>query len=447
MTSKCQCCSSAEDMNHVFITGPIASKVWMYFDNIFNVNYYYANIPIKELLELWFIPTRGHIINLVSSLIIWYIWMARNNSIYNNIGMNADNIIRNITNKVFKIFSVKLLKDKNFKGYCHIAKVFGINLTSNSNTFSPRIVCWITPVNFVKLNTDGLVKDNGWGCGGIIRDFHGNLIMFYGTPLEKCFVILAELSAILHGLKLCSTLDLVNIWIEVDAMYMLYCLKDKGDYILSVGWIVGPVWDVLMMVYHLDKYLYSFIYFLEAMLLFFWFRMTNRLELMAFVDGFMFHARSCFGRICFGCDLNTACCVIFGLTVMSLLSLILCCSFSSNEGKIEQHCDCRGLYPSLGPSPGDWAMFLCVCVPFLALFFGCWVYICYYSQKFYANFDILEDLFGSLLGGFYVGIGSISFLTYRWMHGSFCILLLRWFGWFGVTCYVLLIHSFSAVGC
>ncbi|KAL0909230.1 hypothetical protein M5K25_020077 [Dendrobium thyrsiflorum] len=228
LTSKCQCCSFAEDMHHVFITGPIASKVWMYFDNIFNVNYYYANIPIKELLELWFTPTRGHVINLISSLINWYIWMARNNSIYNNIGMNADIIIRNITDKVYKIFSVKLLKDKNFKGYCHIAKVFSINFTSNSNTFSPRIVCWIKPpVNFVKLNTDGSVKDNGWGCGGIIRDSYGNFIMAYATPLEKCSVILTELSAILHGLKLCSTLGFVNIWIEVDVMYMLFCLRDK----------------------------------------------------------------------------------------------------------------------------------------------------------------------------------------------------------------------------
>ncbi|KAL0915057.1 hypothetical protein M5K25_015457 [Dendrobium thyrsiflorum] len=229
LTSKCQCCSSAEDMNHVFTTGHIAIKVWMYFENIFNVNFYYANIPIKELLELWFIPSRGHVINLISSLVVWYIWMARNNSIHNNIGMNVDIIIRNITDKVFKIFSVNLLKHKNFKGYCHIAKAFGIHIISNGITFTPRIVCWNKPpVNFVKLNTDGSVKDNGWGCGGIIRDSNGNSIIAFATPLEKCSVILAELSAIFHGLKLCAALGLVNIWIEVDALYMLYCLKDKG---------------------------------------------------------------------------------------------------------------------------------------------------------------------------------------------------------------------------
>ncbi|KAL0929102.1 hypothetical protein M5K25_001043 [Dendrobium thyrsiflorum] len=83
--------------------------------------------------------------------------------------------------------------------------------------------------NWVKINTDGSVKENSWDCGGIIRDSKGNLIMVYATPLAQCSIIFAELAAILYGLKMCLTLGLRNIWIEVDAIYMLFCLRDTGN--------------------------------------------------------------------------------------------------------------------------------------------------------------------------------------------------------------------------
>ncbi|KAL0923346.1 hypothetical protein M5K25_007400 [Dendrobium thyrsiflorum] len=153
-------------------------------------------------------------------------------------------------------------------------------------------------------------------------------------------------------------------------------------------------------------------------------RMTERLELVAFVAGFMLHARSCFGGIYVGCVLNNACCGniwAYRDTAAHFNPLLL--FFRQMKEKSSGTTICSGLYPFLGPSTGDWALFLCGCVPFLALFFGCWAYICYYSKKFYANFDILEDSFGSLLGGFYVGIGSVSFLTYRVMDVALHVLL------------------------
>ncbi|KAL0923148.1 hypothetical protein M5K25_007196 [Dendrobium thyrsiflorum] len=111
--------------------------------------------------------------------------------------MDANHIISNIKDKVYRLFKVNLLTIKNLKEFSFIAKDF-VNHTS-------------------------------YGCGGIIRDYDGNFIIAYGVPLPKCTVIFAELSALFYGLNLCVSLGIDNIWIEVDALYMLNYFTDNKD--------------------------------------------------------------------------------------------------------------------------------------------------------------------------------------------------------------------------
>lgn len=71
------------------------------------------------------------------------------------------------------------------------------------------------------------LKHSGYGCGGIIRDNYMNIIMAYIGSLKKCYVIYVKLFGSLHGLKLCLSLCITNILIEVDASYSIYYVKDS----------------------------------------------------------------------------------------------------------------------------------------------------------------------------------------------------------------------------
>ncbi|XP_020696742.1 uncharacterized protein LOC110109872 [Dendrobium catenatum] len=94
----------------------------------------------------------------------------------------------------------------------------------------PRIVYMIKPPNnSYKLNVDGEVKVSSSGCGGLIRDGYGNNIMAFVGLVHYCSVNFAELSAILHGIKLCVSLGISNISIEVDSTFNIHCLSNVDD--------------------------------------------------------------------------------------------------------------------------------------------------------------------------------------------------------------------------
>ncbi|KAL0922929.1 hypothetical protein M5K25_006959 [Dendrobium thyrsiflorum] len=164
-----------------------------------------------------------------------------------NVAKLAEVLPDSIVNRIVQLpLDSQLLKDKNFKGCTHTSRSFGINLTSISNVVLPVIVCWVKPSdNWVKINTDGSVKANSWGCGGIIRDSKGNLFMAYATPLVQCSIIFAELAAILHGLKMCLTLGLRNIWIE----FLVVCSENYlGGWVFLIRWMLNSYTSILWFV-------------------------------------------------------------------------------------------------------------------------------------------------------------------------------------------------------
>ncbi|KAL0909402.1 hypothetical protein M5K25_020266 [Dendrobium thyrsiflorum] len=234
ITSKCQCCYHVENLHHVFISGPLAVKVWLHFDDILHLNMLNANMSIRALIDIWFINSKGHIRNVTASLIFWYLWWARNNSIYNNTRMNYVQIINMIKEKVHNLFAVNLLQLKNFLNCYDAVLYFGIRHNGNFSNGNQRLVYWHKPpVSIFKLNVDGSVRNDGFGCGGIIRDEKGNLVVAFAEPLPTCSVVKAELFAILKGIKLCFSRDIYNIWIEVDAISTIHFLMQNSSNVVK----------------------------------------------------------------------------------------------------------------------------------------------------------------------------------------------------------------------
>ncbi|KAL0920956.1 hypothetical protein M5K25_007976 [Dendrobium thyrsiflorum] len=106
IVSKCQCCCQVESIDHIFLTGPIAVKLWLYFEEVLNVQFFNQCMSIRELIFKWFSKDIGHISHVVCALIVWNLWVARNNARFNGVPLDAGKIITSIHDKIFRIYKV-----------------------------------------------------------------------------------------------------------------------------------------------------------------------------------------------------------------------------------------------------------------------------------------------------------------------------------------------------
>ncbi|KAI0502568.1 hypothetical protein KFK09_017522 [Dendrobium nobile] len=67
------------------------------------------------------------------------------------------------------------------------------------------------------------------GCGGIIRDCHGNVILGFVGPLFNGNPLMALLTSILYGLRSCMFLDIANITIKIEPSYNIQCIFNEVD--------------------------------------------------------------------------------------------------------------------------------------------------------------------------------------------------------------------------
>ena len=91
-------------------------------------------------------------------------------------------------------------------------------------TKSPINVRWNKPeMNWYKLNTDGsAIRNLGkTGGGGIIRDHNGGRISGFSKAIGIATSVEAELWALRDGLKICSSLNLLAVEIELDAKVVM----------------------------------------------------------------------------------------------------------------------------------------------------------------------------------------------------------------------------------
>ncbi|KAL0920796.1 hypothetical protein M5K25_009965 [Dendrobium thyrsiflorum] len=231
IVSKCHCCFHMETLQHVFISGPVAAKVWIYFEEFLHLNIYKGNLSINSLLCFWFVNHKGHIRNVIPSLILWFLWLERNNARYNGIPMNHQRVINNVKFKIGNLFSANLIFLKNFKNCDFALEGFGINGSDTViGTRHPKIHAWMKPsVNCFKFNVDVATIDSVMGCGGLIRDSNGYYILGFAGPLHNSDVIVGINQAIFYGLSLCSSLDMINIVVEVCSIFTdQACIMDDN---------------------------------------------------------------------------------------------------------------------------------------------------------------------------------------------------------------------------
>ena len=82
------------------------------------------------------------------------------------------------------------------------------------------LVKWFRPpLGWFKLNTDGssILHRGLAGGGGIIRDAFGNWVIGFSSSFDFTSSIMAELSALRHGLVMAKNIGVAKIVVELDA--------------------------------------------------------------------------------------------------------------------------------------------------------------------------------------------------------------------------------------
>ncbi|KAL2534444.1 Uncharacterized protein Adt_07795 [Abeliophyllum distichum] len=180
MTSRCQCCSAIETIQYLFIDSCIANQF----------------------------VRQDHIRKIVSLLILWFIWTARNDAKYQDISMESKKIIWKVYHTITLLHTGCLFRVIHWRGDIYITPLFGIFLTTPSLPL-PVLVYWRTPPGgSYKVNTDGCVKDGFASRGWIIRDSSGQCVSAFFSSYGECSILEAELRAIFDGIILVQRLVL-----------------------------------------------------------------------------------------------------------------------------------------------------------------------------------------------------------------------------------------------
>lgn len=182
LASACLCCSQrdGESTDHIFVVGAKARYVWGLMGKAFGINVDYNDaIP---LLVNWFFHANltihfGLSVMILGNIILWGLWLDRNEARYNDIFLHPHKVINNILYWLKTHLGFSCCETQPTLSESALFK--GLNVLINPVT--PSVGKWIKwePPNggWCKLNTDGSFKDQNCAGGGVLRDCMGNVIM------------------------------------------------------------------------------------------------------------------------------------------------------------------------------------------------------------------------------------------------------------------------------
>ncbi|XP_073121506.1 uncharacterized protein [Henckelia pumila] len=100
LASTFHCCRSSESFDHIFFSGILATAVWPYYSNIFGVH-------DPHIFGNWRVWTqwrkKGRVREMVSYLIIWFLWRAINWYRHKGRIVNASIVIKWFNDHIFAI--------------------------------------------------------------------------------------------------------------------------------------------------------------------------------------------------------------------------------------------------------------------------------------------------------------------------------------------------------
>lgn len=206
VVSKCWCCTGGmnETLDHLFLTSPIAFKLWEFFVNC--TSFKVEGQLLFPLIHQWWNFVEGlrgnKILRSIPVIIMWEIWKHRNCIRHGKLAQ-PHRLIQNCSK------TLQMLMKVNNPQWTSMPKLLR-DCFYLLQTHGPILQCQLVQrkapnIGWVKCNTDGASKDNlGLSSYGFcIKDHLGDLIYVESSVLGVCTSTFAKATTILKGLTFC----------------------------------------------------------------------------------------------------------------------------------------------------------------------------------------------------------------------------------------------------
>ncbi|XP_027174456.1 uncharacterized protein LOC113774088 [Coffea eugenioides] len=220
LVSRCLCCHQEEEsLNHLFLKGPVASRVWEHFGRRFGI----LDVVRYSLASVWMSwfdsvsPGQvDHIRTVVPTLILWSLWKLRNHARFENLAFSAQQVIVMVNVFVDQLGAARILNATHFRGDGN--NPWAAWVGRQARRVECRTVSWQRPSpHYYKLNTDASVYQGRASGGGLLRNMDGNLVFAFYKEFGESDVLMAESLSLMHDLLLCSERQAQNLLVEVDS--------------------------------------------------------------------------------------------------------------------------------------------------------------------------------------------------------------------------------------
>ncbi|KAK4262419.1 hypothetical protein QN277_027981 [Acacia crassicarpa] len=201
------CNAAAEDTLHILRDCPFASRMWTSL-----ISPRFVSAFFSAGLSDWFAlnlknslgRNMGSSWHIIFGVGVWKLWNWRNLSIFETGFVRPPNPATIIMS--------------SWRSFAMFPELI-CTVTASSRTVLPS-VCWCRPPeNWAKLNVDGAVslRTSLAGCGGVVRNHHGEWIAGFAKSIGVCNSYMAEEWAIYEGLNSAWDLGLRKVVVESDA--------------------------------------------------------------------------------------------------------------------------------------------------------------------------------------------------------------------------------------
>lgn len=223
LPSKCVFCPHEDSLLHFFYHCPVAASLWSHFARCLGQPFSFPSL--WHLLQSWWQSADKHnrIELFLPSIFCWELWKADNSTFYEGTIKSPASLRQAVISQLhLQVQAWQCSRVEAASLYSNLIKV------AHFRPCQPYCfqVSWTAPPPTVfKLNTDGSLLNRSIGGGMIIRDSHGGLVAARSVYFGAGTSFEAEARALLHGLRLCHSLDLSSVIVESDSKALVDSLS------------------------------------------------------------------------------------------------------------------------------------------------------------------------------------------------------------------------------
>jgi len=235
------CALDLEDLDHLFLTCPIARQVWE-----LGVSHRWlpshpfpqAGLSLREGLQLLALNQFPYLTRVV--LLLWSIWKSRNALIFRGeVIPSMGTLLR--AKRTWAEWNIRTSTSGS-----------GPSVPSHSSSISQqrqkvqRLIRWETPHGgFIKINFDGSKTEAGAAAGFVIRCWRGSFIQAGTRFLEHASILVAEATAMRDGISAAVQAGFRHLEVEGDNQIVIKAVLK----LIPAPWQIAPfiedIWNLL----------------------------------------------------------------------------------------------------------------------------------------------------------------------------------------------------------